>query len=109
MKNKEVTPSSLIAIIFPQDSVTKVPHEILLDQGAKRDLDDLSERDLKRVNKKISSLGFNPRPRKTRKLDDAVFRMRSGNWRIIYVVDDKARKVIISRIKRRNEKTYRNH
>lgn len=92
-----------------QEIVTNVPYEILLDPSAKRDLDDLCERDFKRVNKKIISLSTNPRPRKTRKLDNSIFRIRVGSWRVIYVVDDGNKKIIISRVKRRNEKTYRTY
>jgi len=38
---------------------------------------------------------------------EGKFRIRVGPWRVIYLIDDKAWRVIISRVKRRKEDTYR--
>jgi mRNA interferase RelE/StbE len=62
------------------------------------------------VDEKIASLGETPRPHNVEKLRDKagdVFRVRTGDWRIIYIVDDGNRRVLVSRVKRRNERTYR--
>ncbi len=35
--------------------------------------------------------------------------MRQGNWRIFYEIDDDARIVTVTEVRRRNERTYRDH
>lgn len=89
--------------------VDSAKYEIVLDSSAVRDLDRLSSQDYKRVDKRISALEDNPRPRGNKKLKNhsSVYRVRVGPWRIIYVVDDDNKKVAISRVKRREKDTYR--
>ena len=82
-------------------------YEIFYDNTACKDLDSLPEIDYQRVDRKIVELGANPRPPGCEKLHDRVFRVRVGDRRIIYVVDDSQKRVIVSRVKRRNESTYK--
>lgn len=52
----------------------------------------------------MDSLMANPRPPGTKKIaDPAAYRLRQGQYRIIYEVDDKARTVTIFRIRHRRE------
>lgn len=88
--------------------MTNESYEILLDVSAYRDLERLSSQEFSRINKHILSLQPNPRPRGCKKLDKDIYRLRVGPWRIIYVIDDSNRQVIISRIRRREKDTYRN-
>jgi mRNA interferase RelE/StbE len=81
-------------------------YEILLDPRAARDLKDLSETDSRRVRSHISALSLHPRPHGCKQLEKNVYRVRVGAWRIIYLVYDGERRVIISRVKRRREDTY---
>lgn len=83
------------------------PYTIFLDPSATHDLNRLSSIDYKRIDKHILSLRYAPRPRGCVKLGDDIFRIRVGPWRIIYLVDDSSRRVIISRIRRREKDTYR--
>ena len=54
----------------------------------------------------ILALGLDPRPRGATKLADTDFwRLRVGELRIIYVLDDDA--VVVLRVARRSESTYR--
>ena len=82
-------------------------YEIFYDDTACKDLDVLSEKDYQRIDQKIVDLGGAPRPPGNEKLHDSIFRVRQGPWRIIYVVDDAMKRVIVSRVKRRNESTYK--
>jgi mRNA interferase RelE/StbE len=82
-------------------------YEILYERRARRDLDRLPSADFDRIDPRIWALGENPRPHGVEKLDENKFRIRVGPWRVIYLIDDKARRVIISRVKRRKEDTYR--
>jgi len=71
-------------------------------------LDALSERDYEIVAKAISALEDNPRPPRVKKLaDSGLWRIRVGQYRIVYAVDDATRVVTIVRVARRREDTYK--
>ncbi|MBI2849940.1 MAG: type II toxin-antitoxin system RelE/ParE family toxin [Chloroflexi bacterium] len=80
---------------------------------ADRDLTTLGERaprhDVARLSEAIESLLNNPRPHGVRKVRGKreAYRVRVGNYRVIYEVDDGEHEVLISRVLRRNEGTYR--
>ena len=81
-------------------------YEVLLDPHAIRDLDRLERQELRRVDEKIKTLARDPRPFGVEKLTSRTYRVRTGDWRIIYLVDDNLRRVVVARVKRRNERTY---
>ena len=69
----------------------------------------LQPRELNRVLQRIAALEQNPRPRRVEKLTadrDERYRVRQGDWRIIYTIDDRNRTVVIDEVARRNESTY---
>ena len=53
----------------------------------------------------MESLGENPRPPGCKKLKaySDVWRIRAGDWRILYIVDDGAKLVSVTRIAHRRE------
>ena len=56
----------------------------------------------------ILALAIEPRPRGSVKLTGTEFwRLRVGDLRVIYVIDDAASLVIVLRVARRSESTYR--
>ncbi len=60
------------------------------------------------IDKTILFLAQNPRPHGCKKLTDKEgYRIRVGNYRILYTIDDKARIVIIYRIKIKGKSTYK--
>lgn len=60
--------------------------------------------DLLRIVKKIQSLKSDPRPQGHEKLSgEEKFRVRQGNWRIVYKVDDLKKIVEIVKIGHRRE------
>jgi len=63
---------------------------------------------LRRVDKAILSLGENPRPPGCRKLVGAasLWRLRVGDWRIVYEIDD-VRCIIEIRIVAHRREVYR--
>jgi len=89
------------------DSARKRKYEIFLEDKVKADLDQLTDAEFRRVDEKISALQHDPRPSHSKKLDNDMYRVRSGDWRVIYMVDDRRQRVVVSRVKRRNERTYR--
>ena len=82
-------------------------HEISIIPSARKDLDDLDKKGFIQIKNKIISLASNPRPSGSLKLTaEEGYRIRSGNYRILYRIDDKNRMIYIYRIKHRKE-SYR--
>ncbi len=64
-------------------------YEVLIRRRAAKQLADLSLRDYDRVKRTISALGDTPRPQGCLKLKGrAGWRIRVGDYRVIYEVDD---------------------
>lgn len=79
-----------------------------LAPAAQRQLRRLPPGDAARLRGPILALAIEPRPPGTVKLAGTDFwRLRVGDLRVIYVVDDAARLVIVLRVARRSESTYR--
>ncbi len=81
-------------------------YQLELTPRAQGELDKLHGEDLERVVAAIQGLKDEPRPRGTRKLRRPIYRIRAGNWRVIYAVFDKDRLVIVGKVARRSEDTY---
>jgi mRNA interferase RelE/StbE len=79
-------------------------YEITLASSAEKEIDSLPENVQKRVEKAIDSLISNPRPRGTKKLKgkEYLYRIRVGDYRIIYVIDDKKHLVDVSYVRHRS-------
>ena len=84
-------------------------HRVQLAAHAARDLDSTQGLDLVRLRLRILTLESDPRPHGTKKLQGTLHRIRVGDWRILYVIDDADRTVTILRVLRRSERTYRSH
>jgi len=79
-------------------------YKILLLPQAQKDLDNFKGKIFQQIKNKIFSLGDSPRPAGCLKLtEEEGYRLRSGNYRIIYRISDKEKKVYIYRIKHRKE------
>ncbi|MBE7470127.1 MAG: type II toxin-antitoxin system RelE/ParE family toxin [Anaerolineae bacterium] len=61
-----------------------------------------------RIVARINSLGTAPRPRGIVQLEPGVYRLRVGDYRIIYQVIDRDQVVLIIHVRRRREDTYKN-
>lgn len=78
-----------------------------LTVAAQRALDRASVSERTKILFKLWELKENPRPHGSKKLaGSAYWRVRQGNWRMIYAIDDGAGLVIVARVARRNERTY---
>ena len=73
--------------------------------SARKELEALPNNVLGRVVRKLESLGENPRPPGCRKLKvyTDVWRIRVGDWRVLYMIDDGGKTVSITRIAHRRE------
>ena len=80
----------------------------LLDRKTHRQLDRIDEPDLDRIAQAILGLEDDPRPPGCRKLRGVEgWRIRIGNWRVIYHINDQEHVVTVVEIRRRREDTYR--
>ena len=72
--------------------------------SAQRDLDRLTPQVYERCYKSLLKLAENPRPQGCQKLTgEEGFRIRVGDYRILYRIDDLSKKVFIYRVKHRRE------
>jgi mRNA interferase RelE/StbE len=80
-------------------------YQVVVDRKAEKDLDRLSEIVYRRVREAIDSLADNPRPPGCRKLagPDKDWRVRVGDYRIIYEIADTIRVVRVTRVRHRRE------
>ena len=81
-------------------------YRLELTSRAQRELDKLGGEELERVVTAIQGLKDEPRPQGVRKLRGSIYRIRVGDWRVIYAVFDKDKLVVVGKIARRSEHTY---
>ena len=77
-----------------------------ITRRAQHELDNIHSKELERIIVALKNLRVNPRPKNCKKLRRTIYRVRQGNWRIVYAVFDKEKLVIIGKIARRSESTY---
>jgi mRNA interferase RelE/StbE len=72
---------------------------------ARKELEALPDNVLARVVRKLDGLRDAPRPAGCKKLKgyDDQWRVRVGDWRVVYVIDDAAKLVSVTRIAHRRE------
>ncbi|CAN5528297.1 MAG: type II toxin-antitoxin system RelE/ParE family toxin [Chloroflexota bacterium] len=88
--------------------MTQEPHRVDLAPAAQRQLRRLPPGDAARLRAPILALALEPRPAGATKLSGTDFwRVRVGDLRIVYVIDDAARVVVVLKVARRSESTYR--
>jgi mRNA interferase RelE/StbE len=80
-------------------------HEVYLERAAERDLKRLPAEVFHRIIPHIRALADNPRPPGCRKLagSESDWRLRVGDYRIIYEVDDAESTVRVFRVRHRRE------
>ena len=81
-------------------------YHIKIIAKAEKDLDSISGHDLESIKRKILPLSENPRPFGCQKLTaDEGYRIRCGDYRILYRIDDLGKEVIVSGNVRKNKLT----
>jgi mRNA interferase RelE/StbE len=85
--------------------VTHDVYRVTFADSAKRELIALSANAIERIQAKIRELANNPRPPGCKKLRGArnLWRIRVGDYRVIYTVDGIAKTVDVTRIAHRRE------
>ena len=80
-------------------------YSILIRPAAVRDLKALPSDARSRIEKAIDRLVDDPRPPGSRKLVgvDDEWRLRVGDYRVLYLVNDSQRQVVVARVAHRRE------
>ena len=79
-------------------------YSLLIKPSAVKELERLPAKPRRLIVRKIESLAEDPRPRGSEKLSGKdLHRVRQGDYRILYDIQDKARVVVVIRIGHRRE------
>jgi mRNA interferase RelE/StbE len=80
-------------------------YSVEVKPAARKELEALPDKVLTRVVRKLESLRETPRPAGCKKLKGYKdhWRVRVGAWRVIYLIDDAAKRVSVTRIAHRRE------
>jgi mRNA interferase RelE/StbE len=80
-------------------------YAVEIKPSARKELESLPDSVLSRVIRKLELLAENPRPGGCKKLKGYKdqWRIRVGDWRVVYIIDDAARLVSVTRIAHRRE------
>ena len=80
-------------------------YEVEVSDSAKDFLKTISKADAKRIAKKIDKLVEDPRPRGVEKLtgEENLYRIRSGDYRVIYEIEDRILFILVLKVGHRKE------
>lgn len=79
---------------------------LLAGRQVRKDLDRLDKPVLERIWQAIQILGQNPRPPSARRLRHPAigeYRLRVGDWRVFYDIDEETKAIVILRVMHRRE------
>jgi mRNA interferase RelE/StbE len=81
------------------------PYQVVISKTAQKEIRSLQNSDLKKVLATIKSLSEDPRPSGCKKLvaSKNTYRIRIGNYRVLYFIEDTIRIVEISGVRHRKE------
>ena len=79
-------------------------YRIELKKSVRKDLKSIPKEDLRRIISAIGSLADNPRPPQSKKLSGPdQYRLRQGNYRILYTISDNVLVVCVVAVGHRRE------
>ena len=79
-------------------------YQVILKRSAEKELDALQENLRERILRRLLTLEENPRPSGIKKLQgQESFRLRVGDYRVLYTIDDKSKQVFILGVGHRRE------
>ena len=83
-------------------------YRLLIKPSAGKELEAVPAKDRSRLVSKIQGLSVNPRPAGSEKLSgEQKYRVRQGDYRVVYSIDDSTSIVMVVKIGHRRE-VYRN-
>ncbi len=80
-------------------------YRVEVKPSAKKELERLPNQLIARITRRLENLGANPRPAGSKKLKggDKEWRVRVGDYRVVYTIDDQKLLVEVTRIRHRRE------
>jgi len=80
-------------------------YDIVLKSSAQEELDALDNGIFRRIDRKVLALSETPRPPGCKKLKGYKdhWRIRVGDWRVVYIIDDSAKRIILTRVAHRRD------
>jgi mRNA interferase RelE/StbE len=79
-------------------------YNVIFTKSSVKELDDVLRKDTQRILKRVSELAANPRPMGCEKLSARpLYRIRQGDYRIVYFIDDSKKIVDVIKIGHRRE------
>ena len=81
-------------------------YKVLLKPSAVKDVEDIDRRvDRERISRRIQALAENARPYGSEKLEgfEATYRLRQGDYRIVYDIDDAEGIVFVLKVRHRKD------
>jgi mRNA interferase RelE/StbE len=80
-------------------------YSVEIKPSARKELEALPDHALARVFRKIEALAGQPRPVGSKKLTNYKdhWRIRIGDWRVVYIIDDSNHLVTITRVRHRKD------
>lgn len=83
-------------------------YRIAIKRSAAKELEKIQKKDRDRIIERIRALSADPRPSQAKKLSgEEKYRIRQGDYRILYLVEDEIVTVVVVRIAHRLE-AYKN-
>lgn len=79
-------------------------YKVVLERTAEKDLDALDNAVVKRIIAHLLLLEENPRPVGVKKLfgKNDIWRIRVGDWRILYGISDERKEIMVYRVRHRS-------
>lgn len=80
-------------------------YNLLFDNAVEKDLAKIPKTDVRSIMLKTTKLADNPRPLQSLKLEnsDITYRLRVGNYRVIYQINDVTKTVTVYHIRHRKD------
>lgn len=79
-------------------------YRVVIPPAVEREVASLADRILPRVHARITGLESRPRPPGVKKLAGGLFwRIRVGDYRVVYEIDDRKRTILLTRVRHRKD------
>lgn len=80
------------------------PYRVIVRQSVSKDLKKIPKKDVKRILAAIRTLAETPRPPQSKKLSGQErYRLRQGNYRILYSIEDERLVVCVVKVGNRRD------
>jgi mRNA interferase RelE/StbE len=79
-------------------------YKVFLKKSAEKELRSIPSQDIARIVEKIKHLEHQPRPHGCEKMEGGDrYRIRQGDWRVIYTINDAEKSIMVFKIGNRRE------